>query len=246
MQKSEIAAALARRFGYRKYLEICTPSTGLTYAQMDRTVFTCCRRLMYRCPPGFSDGLPIDCRTESDSSEALLRRMYDRGQRFDLVFVDPFHTHANSLCDLLGGLRLLTRGGVVLVHDCNPTDLELTSPEFVRGLWCGVTYVAWLDLMLTSPELGFVTVDTDYGCGIAGRPARLSPLLGYPSGGRLSRLLGTGRRPADTPAQRELIDGWRKLPLAEKYPFFDQHRVELLRLISVSEFCDRVGARAPD
>ena len=218
MQKFELAAALARRFGYRTYLEICTPSTGLTYAQMDRTVFTRCRRVMYRCPPGFSDGLPIEYRTEGDSSEALLRRIRNRGRRFDLVFVDPFHTHASSLCDLLGGLRLLSRGGVMMVHDCNPTDPELASPEPVGGLWCGLTYVAWLDLLLTSPELGFVTVDTDYGCGIAGRPARLSQLLGYPPGGRLSQFMGTGRRPADAPAQRELIDGWRQLPRAEKLP----------------------------
>ena len=39
MRKYEIALALGGRCGYREYLEVCTPTTGLTYARLDKEQF---------------------------------------------------------------------------------------------------------------------------------------------------------------------------------------------------------------
>jgi hypothetical protein len=249
MRKFELAAALAVRYGYRRYLEVCTPGTGGTYSQVDRTVFTHCRRLMYRCPREFSDGLPIDYRTESESSEAPLRELYEQGERFDLVFVDPWHTYDASFRDLAAAFRLLQPDGAMLVHDCNPADAQLASPEALPNYgWCGLTYAAWMDWLPTSRRLAYVTVDTDYGCGIVGSARRLRRLWGYPWGGWASRLQARvlGRRPADTPAQQALLRQWRQIPLADKYPFFDRHRAALVRLISAEEFCRRIGIPQPN
>jgi hypothetical protein len=244
MQKYELAAALARRYGYSSYLEVCTPTTGNTYAHVDKQQFSRRVRLMYHCPPDFADGEPIDLRTESHSSEALFRALRHQGEKFDFVFVDPFHTYGASYRDIKWGLHLLKPGGLMLIHDCNPPTADLATPEFIPDAWCGVTFAAYLDVVLFAREYGYVTVDTDFGCGLVGKPERLASLFGYPPAKLLSRLLGKNKlRPADAQPPPAITSQWRGLPLAEKYSLLEQYRDELLRLISTEDFCQRVGAR---
>lgn len=215
MRKFEIARMLARRYGYRSYLEIVTATTGGTYSEVDKEQFSRRTRLMYRCPVGFSDGEPIDWRTEAESSEGPVLELTQSGERFDLVFVDPFHTYASSLRDIVFALHLTKQDGLVLIHDCNPPEAGIAAPEFQSGEWCGVTYAAYLDVALFAEALSYVTVDTDYGCGIISKRPR-------------PELFGTS-------ADAALAAGWKKLPLAEKYLFFEENRAQLLQLISPEE-----------
>jgi len=126
--------------GYRSYLEICTYTTGRLYGDLDRGPFTISHRLMYRCPEGYDDGLPIDFR--SATSEIAL------GVTYELILVDPFHDYEQSLRDLRAARGLLAANRTIVVHDCRPPDRELASPVFLVGAWCGVTYKAYLDFML--------------------------------------------------------------------------------------------------
>ena len=40
MNKADIINALGVRYGFSRYLEICTPTTGLLFADIDRRQFT--------------------------------------------------------------------------------------------------------------------------------------------------------------------------------------------------------------
>lgn len=225
MRKYEIAQLLARQFGYRSYLEICTATTGFTFSQVDKEQFQQYVRLMYSCPPDFSDGEPLDLVTESESGEALFGEVVRSGERFDLVFIDPLHTYASSLRDLVFGLQLVKDDGVVLVHDCNPPNPTCAEPEFRPGEWCGLTFAAYLDLVLFNRGLHYLTVDTDYGCGVISktwRPALLS----------------------DPPNNATLAAQWRTLDLSQKYSFLAEHRASLLHLVSVEEFRQRLWGEA--
>lgn len=215
--KYEVVNAISRRFGYTSYLEICTPLTGFTYSLVDREQLTRRMRLMYACPPDYADGEPIDLRTEAESGESLLSGLMQAGRRFDLVFIDPAHSYANSICDLTFGLQLIRPGGTVVVHDCNPGNSALAQPDFRAGNWCGLTYAAFLDLVLGSKRLSYITVNTDFGCGIMSKDRRWR---------RFSR-----SRMAPSLAAR-----WHALELSERFPFFDQNRKSLLRLISTARF----------
>ena len=134
--------------GYRSYLEICTYTTGRLYGDLDRRFFTISHRLMYRCPEGYDDGLPIDFRSASSEIATQLTALRASGVTYDLILVDPFHDYEQSLRDLRAARSLLTAKGTIVVHDCRPPDRELASPEFLVGAWCGVTYKAYLDFML--------------------------------------------------------------------------------------------------
>ena len=224
MHKYEIVLALGRRCGYRDYLELATPTTGLTFAYVDKEQFPTRTRIMYRCPREFSDGDPLHLATDSASSEVLFQEVVRSGRRFDLVFVDPFHDYASSLRDIVFALHVLKAGGSVVVHDCSPPDALCAAPEFQCGDWCGVTYAAYLDVVLAA-GIRYATVDSDFGCGIISAHPRLAGVCG----------------PAP---DADLVREWRKLALGQKYPFFDANRARLLNLIALDEFQRRLAAAA--
>ena len=72
--KMDLINELAVIYGYRSYLEICTPTTGTIYADLDRGRYSLSHRLMYRYRDQFEDGMPIDyCSSSLDSGEGMAR-----------------------------------------------------------------------------------------------------------------------------------------------------------------------------
>ena len=216
----DIVAALARREGYTTYLEIATPTTGNEYASIDHEHFRVAERLLYRVPPGFDDGAPIDYRTASEDCAPLLERLAAEGRRYDVILVDPFHTYDCSRRDLELAMRLLAERGTLVVHDCNPPDRALVRPSFRPGRWCGVTYAAFLDFVASREDVAYCTLDTDYGCGIVRRRSAATD----------AGALG--------PISRRRQRGWRIASRSRltRWPYFARHRRELLRLASPGAF----------
>lgn len=217
MYKYEIALALARRYAYTSYLEICTPLTGQAFNRVDKEQFRRRVRLMYQCPPDFTDGERVDFSTESESCEELFGELIRSGERFDLVFLDPQHDYATSLRDMVFGLRLMKDDGILLIHDCSPPGSAYATPEYNQGDWCGLTFAAYLDIVLFAKELHYITVDTDFGCGVVCRDRRFAPLF-------------------DPRGAEEIASRWRTLDPPQRYSFLDENRARLLRLVSVDEF----------
>jgi hypothetical protein len=51
--KAHIINRLSEIRGYSHYLEVCTPTSGGRYAEIDRPLFSTCIRLMYNCPDSY-------------------------------------------------------------------------------------------------------------------------------------------------------------------------------------------------
>ena len=105
MHKFDIVNALGRAYGGCRYLEICTPTTGARYSFVDPAVFSTRHRLMYRCPEAFDDGEDITFRTSAESSCDIIRTVHalqPPADRYDVVFVDPWHSYDASIADLYG------------------------------------------------------------------------------------------------------------------------------------------------
>ena len=224
MHKYDIVNGLAWEFGFRRYLEICSLNTGGRFRFVEAIQFDARDRLMYRCPDDFTDGLEIKFRTEADNSYELIRYLdatLSMDARYDIILVDPYHTYRESLLDLRGAMCLLRPGGILVVHDCNPTDPDIVSPNFTHGDWCGVTYQAFVDFVLGARFDAYCTVDDDFGCGVVfGAGARV------PDAWR-------GARPAET-----LALGWTACRDDDdrRFAFFQRHRSALLNLVSVGRF----------
>jgi hypothetical protein len=102
VSKMEIVALLARKVAAgqgaaARYLELCTPTTGNYFHLVDRASFAQVSRLMYRCPPDFDDGEPIDFRSESLDIAPCLKLLHRQGLRYDVILVDSYHEYKTSL-----------------------------------------------------------------------------------------------------------------------------------------------------
>jgi hypothetical protein len=227
--KMDLINELAAIHGYRSYLEICTPTTGTLYGDLDRGRYSLSHRLMYRWRDQFDDGMAIDFRSSSLDSGEGASAIRASGNTYDVILVDPFHEYEASAQDLREACKLIKPTGTIVVHDCNPEEEALVTPQYRDGSWCGLTYKAYLDMMLESVRLQSCTVDTDHGCAIIRRRPLMSRLrliasraLGPIGGGNRSRLLREWRRVGkDDAAAFRLLKAQTK---------------SLLNLVTVEEF----------
>jgi len=216
MKKFDVVNALTLRHGYRRYLEICTPLTGMTFHRVDRDALEVCHRLMYRCPRDFSDGSEITFRTESDDIDGLL----PRGATYDILFIDGWHTYECSRRDLHEGFSRLQQSGSIVMHDIDPKKRAHTSNAPLKpwGAWNGPTYCAYFDFILDEPQVISCVVDTDGGCAVI---KRIAP--GTPRSHRRDQLVRAW-------FQRRAEHGF------DVFEFFLAHRQELANVISIDEF----------
>jgi hypothetical protein len=217
--KAHLINHLAGVHGYRHYLELCTFMSGGRYDEIDRAKLPTCRRLMYRCPDDFDDGLTIDYRSATLDIGECLKTISQEGRSFDIVLVDSWHEFEPSWRDLVEAFRLIRADGMLVVHDCLPPRLEVTVPTYITGEWCGVSYQAYVDFISQRHDLAVYTVDTDYGCGVIRKLAGPSPQ-------------------SATAAGAELLADWRskRSDSKEAFAFFHEHKQVLLNLITTDEF----------
>lgn len=113
--------------------------------------------------------------------------------------------------------------GSIVVHDVLPPSAgKLISPTFVRGSWCGVTFIAFIDFLMKE-DLQFCTVDCDFGCGII----RKMPRGGDPFG--------------------DLRQGWLQARLSpdQAFRYLSAHKHRLMNLQSPEDFVSACRADSP-
>ena len=110
----------------------------------------------------------------------------------DIIFVDGLHLEGQVIKDIENSLKLLTEGGSIVVHDCNPTTKEvatevapwwakaqqrrvyqpIVSEEMEEELghtWYGTSWKGFVYFRMHRDDLKMLTIDTDCGCGIIQR-----------------------------------------------------------------------------
>jgi len=221
-RKFHLIHELAHIHSYRSMLEISTARTGYTYNQIDRSRFDICRRLSYLTPNDWTDGAPVDYRScDRDISECL-RQIRAQGLRFDIVFVDPWHEYECTYRDMQAAFSLVNDNGIIVMHDCAPqSEAALFAPS--RGdleEWYGVTYKAYLDVLLARTDLWYCTVDADTGCGMI----------------RSNRKTCLYKRAVDQ--DRSCISAWRDAgdDYDAAFRVYGRKRAALMNIVAVSDF----------
>ena len=99
----------------------------------------------------------------------------------DVAFLDGLHTYEQTLRDVLNTLKYLKPGGVILIHDCNPSsELAATHVESIEvlikkgipgwnGVWNGDVWKTIVHLRSLHPDLETVVLDCDQGVGVVRR-----------------------------------------------------------------------------
>lgn len=227
--KAEIARRLSDVFGYTRYLEITTTTTGARYADARAAGYALCERLVYRRNHDVADGLPVDFSSAGDDISGPAAQIRAAGRQYDVILVDPHHTYACSARDLRFAFSLLGDGGALVVHDCDPPTREIAVPDFIPGGWCGVTYKAFVDFVLDNAGLNYLTVDSDFGCGVV---FKRPPRVGWRRLGDGVAAVLRGRR------SRALSRLWRSVgeDYDRAFDVFAGNRVALLRLVRGERF----------
>jgi|SRR5690606_24088327 len=122
---------------------------------------------------------------------------------FDLIFIDGLHTAEQVKKDFENALKILSPGGFIVLHDCNPLKEEHTivPRPTPTGHWNGNVY----KFAASMPKYPFWTVDVDNGCMV------VNP-------------------------EKDYFNDGIEWPKYIDWKFFDDHRKELLNLISWDEF----------
>lgn len=102
-------------------------------------------------------------------------------EKVDLVFIDGLHTYEQSRADVLNALPLLSKKGVIVMHDCSPTLAVMATPatdideagkiaeqngHVWTGAWCGDVWKTVVYLRSQIESLNVRVLNCDCGVGI--------------------------------------------------------------------------------
>jgi hypothetical protein len=161
------------------------------------------------------------------------------GGHADLVWIDGLH-HADQVKkDIENAWEIVSPGGVIAIHDCNPHKESITHVPRDSREWCGNVYEAICCLSL--PKF---TIDFDYGCCVIRKESRL---VDFETETRttvfsertvsFSNVLEKGKRAEAIPREETPF-----LLMDVCWEYFDQNRKELLNLKTVDEAIEIIEA----
>ena len=149
MTRWEIINAIIADRGYTSFLEIGTQK-GATINRVNTPVKV---------------SVDPDPRTNATYIMTSDQYFQEHKDRFDLVFVDGLHECSQAYRDVQNALKILNRGGVIVMHDCHPESREMQEPYHGQYFWTGDVWKAFVKARAELPYEIYV-IDQDFGCGI--------------------------------------------------------------------------------
>lgn len=141
------------------------------------------------------------------TSDQFFEQRREGAARYDIIFIDGLHERHQVLRDVRNAFKWLNEGGVVIMHDCNPT-YEAHTTTGIDGNWTGDVYKAMLDIR-NSPQCDAYVIDTDWGVGVV--------------------------RPVHELKKKDITDIEHYNALYD-WEYFDHARKQLLGLVDISTF----------
>jgi hypothetical protein len=114
---------------------------------------------------------------EVTSDEFFAKKSSDifKNHNLDLALIDGMHEFDYVLNDVNNSLRYLSKNGVLVLHDCNPSTPEAETSYDIMiktgygGAWNGDTWKVIPYLLKHRPDLDVFVADCDHGLGIVTR-----------------------------------------------------------------------------
>jgi hypothetical protein len=151
MHRTELINFFIDQRNYKRYLEIGVDNEYYNFAHIE-----CAYKIGVDPKP-----VTTFCGTSD--------QFYETNQEeFDIIFIDGLHTEEQTLKDITNAFLHLSKGGIIILHDCMPPDAwhQRELEEFREGeVWNGTTWKAALRVF-NQTEHKCTLLDTDWGCGI--------------------------------------------------------------------------------
>jgi hypothetical protein len=114
-----------------------------------------------------TQSLNATCLYHQMTSDAFFANTDNPCVKFDVVFIDGLHEYEQAYRDITNSVTHLAANGVIVVHDCKPTNKDMASP--LRGntsTWTGNVWKAIVRLRSLHNDLFVCTLDCDFGCAV--------------------------------------------------------------------------------
>lgn len=84
--------------------------------------------------------------------------------KFDVIFVDGLHHYEQVQKDLINSLKVLNKGGLILIHDMLPQNPGQEKIPQSQASWTGDVWKLAVELL--ESKIDFVIANIDHGVGI--------------------------------------------------------------------------------
>ena len=150
-------------YKYKNILFVRTPTTGnwLDKLLIDNTNIT---RVLYETNK--IKKYTFHPSTQIVDYEQLPQILALMNKQFDLICIDTFHEYTNSKNDFQLMSSFLSSNGIMICHDCFPSNKNMAHPLYKSGDWCGETYAAFIDFAYRNPHFFYTLLKIDTGIGI--------------------------------------------------------------------------------
>lgn len=161
MDRIKLVNYLIQRYGFKSYLEI-----GCEYNH-------CFNHIKCESKVGVDPERGGTHRMTSDQ----FFEVNGGKMTFDMVFIDGLHHCDQVVRDISNSLACLRPGGIIALHDCNPTTehLQRVPRPTPHTWWNGDVWKA-IVFYRQMMSLDIVTGDFDFGCGIIRKLPNTAPL----------------------------------------------------------------------
>lgn len=89
--------------------------------------------------------------------------------KFDVVFIDGLHELEQVKKDVFNSLKYLTKKGVIILHDCNPTTEIMQIVPQKQSEWTGDVWKS-IPFFRSILDKYIFVINADYGLGIIAPP----------------------------------------------------------------------------
>jgi len=153
MNRTEIIQYLIDKKGFESYLEIGI-GTGKNFKEIKCDV---------------KEGVdPRKGSTYHMSSDKFFSTIKS-DRKYDIIFIDGLHLEDQVDKDIQNSLNHLSKNGIIVMHDCNPSTHRLQAIPRQQRAWNGTVWKSFIKLRCSRPDLFMCVVDADHGCGIIKR-----------------------------------------------------------------------------
>ena len=145
---SELINWLLQARGLKSYLEIGTFNKDHNFNKIQALVKTC-----------------VDPDPKANANYQMTSDEFfaQNRNRFDVIFIDGFHTGEQVQKDFDNSLQVLSPNGFIVLHDCNPHKESITHVPRDSGEWCGDVF-KFACTLKDYKGIKFRTIDMDYCC----------------------------------------------------------------------------------
>jgi GTP:adenosylcobinamide-phosphate guanylyltransferase len=161
----DIINNLITEHGYKSYLEI-----GVYNKEWNFNKIKCKTKVGV-------DPNPTVLATHALTSDAFFAQ---NKASFDIIFIDGLHHSEQVVKDIENSLSCLSKGGSIVVHDCNPTSKAMQAVPREQGEWTGDVWKAWLHFR-ERKDLSMKVHDVDYGVGVIQKGEQIPLVVDNPT-----------------------------------------------------------------